>query len=557
MKKTLQTETWCILVCLALGASQAWILRYSMISDGISYLDIGDAYLRGDWKAAVNALWSPMYSWLLGPALYILKPSIWWEFPVVHLVNLIIYAGALFSFRFFLRSILRSLEERSSSSDDSMSLPATALLILGYALFLWGSLVLINLGRVTPDLFAGALIFLIAGYLVGLDSRPSYVKFALFGALCGAAYLTRTMMFPVGIGFLAILALSRKRWKVSAPGVLLSVAAFLMVCSPFIVILSKAKGRFTFGDAGSLNYASLVGSGAPLIHWQGEPPGSGTPLHTTRKLMDDPPVFEFAGPVPGTYPPWYDPSYWNEGMRWSFHLRTQLRVLMFSAVDYARMMLRESGLLAGMLVFLWLGGKNARRAIAANWPLLAIAGLSLVAYSLVHVIDRYIGASMVLLFVTTFAAIRLPKDPRSETLSKYLAVAIALSILLGVAWCVGENAYSTLAVGADPPAKDQVRAAVELQTLGLHAGDKVAVIGYGYLDHWARLGRFRIVAEAAAPGFSAPEFWASSPERRNRAYECLRGTGAKAVIAWDPPHSVLDTRWKKVSSTNYYAYFLN
>ena len=34
-----------------------------MISDGVSYLDIGDAYFRGDWKAAVNAYWSPVYSW--------------------------------------------------------------------------------------------------------------------------------------------------------------------------------------------------------------------------------------------------------------------------------------------------------------------------------------------------------------------------------------------------------------------------------------------------------------------------------------------------------------
>ncbi len=36
--------------------------------------------------------------------------------------------------------------------------------------------------------------------------------------------------------------------------------------------------------------------------------------------------------------------------------------------------------------------------------------------------------------------------------------------------------------------------------MGLPAGGKVAVIGYGLVNHWARLGRFRIVAEAPAAG---------------------------------------------------------
>ena len=37
-------------------------------------------------------------------------------------------------------------------------------------------------------------------------------------------------------------------------------------------------------------------------------------MHPTRQIMTHPPVFEFDGPVPGTYPPWTDPSYWNEGV---------------------------------------------------------------------------------------------------------------------------------------------------------------------------------------------------------------------------------------------------
>jgi len=176
-KEPVSLERWCLLVCFMLGAVQAWLLRYSMISDGISYLDIGDAYFRGDWNSAINAYWSPVYSWCLGLALYLFKPSIWWEFITVHIVNLLIYVGTLFCFRFFLQSILRSLrEERSADTTGSVPLSESALLVLGYSLFLWCSLVLTDLGRVTPDLLVAGIVFLMAGHLVELRRHPSYAK---------------------------------------------------------------------------------------------------------------------------------------------------------------------------------------------------------------------------------------------------------------------------------------------------------------------------------------------------------------------------------------------
>ncbi len=555
-KKALFTERSMLIFCIGLGAVQAWICRYCMISDGVSYLDIGDAYMRRDWAMAINAYWSPLYSWCLGLALYLLKPSIWWEFPTVHIVNFIIYVGALFCFRFFLHSVLRSLrEESTAAADDSVPLPEDALLALGYSLFLWCSLVLIDVGRVTPDLLVAGIVFLIGGYLVELRVHPSYGKFALFGTLNGAAYLGKSIMFPVGFGFLAILLFSGKRSKARILGVLLSAVVFLAVSAPFIVALSKAKGRFTFGDTGKLAYAAMVSPGTPQIHWQGEPAGGGTPRHATRQILDDPPVFEFGEPVGGTYAPWGDPSYWNEGVKPSFHLKAQLRVLLQSAFVYEKLLLGQLGLLAGVLIFAFIGGKPTRKAIVSNWPLLAAAVLSLAAYSLVLVITRYVGASLVLLWVAIFAGLRLPKDDKLERIAKYVAAAVAISIALSVAAHLVDQGYTNMTVGAEPSPKDQLIAALGLERMGLRAGDKVAVVGYGNLNHWARLGRFRIVAEAAASGLPAREFWASSPERRALAYERLSSTGARAVIAWNPPASAKEPRWKKISDTNYYAYF--
>jgi hypothetical protein len=543
--------------CLALGIAQVWISRYLMVSDGISYLDVGDAYFRGDWHAAINGYWSPMYSWFLGLALHFLRPSLRWEFITVHFVNLIIYVMALFSFRFFLHSVLRTLREGNvSRADDSVPLPEGLLMGLGYSIFLWASLVLIDPGFATPDLLVAAIVFLIGGYLVDLWIHYSYGKFAMFGALCAAAYLGKAIMFPVGFGLLCILLFSGGSLKTRISGVLLAAFVFLALSSPFIAALSRQKGRLTFGDSGRLAYASLVSPGSPQVHWQGEPAGSGIPRHTTRQLLDHPPVFEFAEPVPGTYPPWYDPSYWNEGMRGNFRLRSQLRVLVQSARNYAILLLGQLGLMAGLLVFLFWGGSATRKAIASNWPLIAAAGLSLGAYSLVLVRPRYVGASIVLLLIAILAGIRLPSNEQTSRFTKYVTAAMMVTILFTVVTHLAQTAYATMTVDGFPSPKDQMEAAVGLQRLGLAAGDRVAVIGDGSFDVWARLGRFVIVSEVSSFDPGNREFWSTPWDRRKVAYDCLRGTGAKLLVVWNPPESGVDPGWKPIPNTRYWVRLL-
>jgi len=102
--RRLRIAFWC--GAIALGALDAWAMRNHMDSDGISYLDMGDAYWRGDWHMAVNAYWSPLYSWLLGLAMKVLKPSAYWEYAVVHLVIFVIYVAALASFEFLMRAFI-------------------------------------------------------------------------------------------------------------------------------------------------------------------------------------------------------------------------------------------------------------------------------------------------------------------------------------------------------------------------------------------------------------------------------------------------------------------
>jgi hypothetical protein len=555
--KEAPTERSLLILCVALGMIQIWISRYAMISDGVSYIDIGDAYFRGDWAAAVNGYWSPMYSWWLGLALYIVKPSLRWEFITVHLVNLIIFIVALCCFRFFIHSVLRgSRQDETGDAEHSVFLPEWVLLGLGYSIFLWATLVLIDPGLVTPDLLVAGIVFLIGGYLVELRVDESYGKFAMFGVLCGIAYLGKAIMFPLGFGFLGILLFSGRISKKRVTGVLLSTLLFMVVSSLYIAALSKQKGRLTFGDSGRLAYSSLVSPGAPQVHWQGEPAGSGVPRHTTRQLLDHPPVFEFAGPVGGIYPPWYDPSYWNEGMRGNFRLQSQIRVLVQSARNYTKILVGQLGLLAGLLIYVYWGGAPTRRGIVSNWPLITAAALPMAAYSLVLVRPRYVGASIVLLSVGVLAGIRLPQNEQRRPVVGYVTVAVMATILLAIVANLAETAYMTMTVYGYPTQKNQMEAAVGLQNMGLRAGERVAVIGDGATDFWARLGRFKIVAEVFSPDAGNRQFWSEPQERRDLAYGYLARTGAKAVVVWNPPESSLDLGWKQIANTNYYVHFL-
>ena len=62
------------LLAVTMAALQAW-RGFSVNPDGVSYLDIADAYLRGDWHAAVSTYWSPLYSWLLAAGLAVFRPA--------------------------------------------------------------------------------------------------------------------------------------------------------------------------------------------------------------------------------------------------------------------------------------------------------------------------------------------------------------------------------------------------------------------------------------------------------------------------------------------------
>jgi hypothetical protein len=156
LTQLLRVSFWAM--AIALGALQAWAYRHEVGGDGVNYIDMGDAYFRGDWGMAVNGLWSPLYSWLLALGLHVIKPSTYWEYTVVHGVNFLIFVLALLCFELFLRQLIRYYQRRTG--EEYITIPVPVLMVIGYTLFIWSSLDLMGLAWVNPDMCGAGLLYL-------------------------------------------------------------------------------------------------------------------------------------------------------------------------------------------------------------------------------------------------------------------------------------------------------------------------------------------------------------------------------------------------------------
>src|SRR5690242_15526452 len=94
------------LLAFVLGFFQTWASRFYIEPDGVNYLDIAQAYLRHDWTNALNAYWSPLYSWLLALVQWAFHPSPYWESTFLHLLNFVMFLFALAGFEFFFNRFL-------------------------------------------------------------------------------------------------------------------------------------------------------------------------------------------------------------------------------------------------------------------------------------------------------------------------------------------------------------------------------------------------------------------------------------------------------------------
>jgi 4-amino-4-deoxy-L-arabinose transferase-like glycosyltransferase len=546
----LRAVFWFVTACA--GFLQAWASRFWISPDGNNYLDIASAYLRGDWNHAVNAYWSPLFSWLLALCLWLFRPSPYWESTLLHLLNFGGLLLALRSFEFFFRAFLRMQKLYSQAAGAEESLSDLGWWTLGYGIFLSTSLFVQSVVSTTPDMWVGVFTYLVVGLLLRIWTQGGgWGLFAALGFALGCAYLTKAFYFPMSFIFLPTAWLAtgnpRKMIKQAAFG----FVVFALIAGPWAAALSRAKNRITFGDVGKLAFAMTIDQISQPFFWQGEN-GTGSPKHPVRQLLSKPRLYEFGTPVGGTYPPAYDASYWMEGMRPHFDLRGLLKVLRQSAGTFFQiwMMQIEYGL-ALLFFFLLAWSKPGwlvllrRQSFLWVPPLIACSN-----YAIVLVEHRYVAPFVLLLWVAGFSCLL----ESALEIPRRVALALILAVLAVTGLRVAKSMSSDLAAILAKPENVNWQAAEGLRVLGLQPGDKIAGLSLTAEVHWARLAGVKIVSEI--PLGDGTIFWTSDPEAKRKVFQVLAGTGARVVVTKDPPLSAAREGWIPLARTGFYAYRL-
>lgn len=543
-QRLLKAAFW--LVAIALGSLQAWQSRFSLSTgDAVSYLDLGSAYLQGNWSEAVNSYFAPLYPLFLASFQAILNPSSYWEFFVVKLTNLFILALNIVCFDRFLNEFIIYYNNRAVAK--TWQIPSWLWIVAGYTLFLWSALRWIGVPTDSPDMLMSATIFLAMAIVLRIARSEQWSDFIALGVVLGLGYLTKSFMFPMAFIFLGVSFAAIKKNFQSLAKATLALLIFLLVSSPYIYAVSSMTGELTFGSSGKLNYAWNVSPGGIHNHyWQGEPAGSGIPKHPIRQVFEQPTVYEFGEPIGGTYPPWHNPAYWNAGLQTTFSLSKQISVLWVHALEYYRIFFGV--LLFGYLLFVSLTEwQMAIRNLLRNWILLIPACAGLGSLMLVHVRARYSAALIVILFAAFFGSVY---PPNVKEVKRFIVAAVLSTMLLvgpqliPVATSAGEPIHWKIANG--------------LNQLGIESGPVAILGGYkiGSNYYWAKLADLKIVAEIP----SIEEFWQADDATRQKVYDTLRRTGAKVLVqepGQDSPLEHLETEnWQEIDNTGCYVHFL-
>jgi hypothetical protein len=545
---------FCWLAVSVVGLLEALSHRFQMGDDGVNYLEVAQNYLRGDWHNAVNAYWSPLYSWLLAIPLSFLHSSLYWESTLVHLVGFVIFLSSYAAFEFLLSELLRSPLAGRSGHDPVAGLSESAWRILGLALFLYSALFLAEYNGTTPDLCVTVAVFAATGLLLRIQSgRAGWGTYAWFGAAVGLGYLAKAAMFPLsfiffGVAFFAAPASEKHRSRILA-----AVFTFALIAGPWVAVLSHSKGRLTFGDGGKFAYLAAMNTG-----WKSGFKGLSLSddshyVHTFAKLADHPEALGFASPISGSFPPSYDGTYWLEGAKAQFRWSAQLTILHGSYDYYFDMLLGEKGLLAGLLILVLVQGKFRLyiATLARSWPIWLPAAAALGMYALVLVQTRYVAPFAALIWISLFASLRFPDS--GETKRWLLAVPIA--ILLVIALPIGRSLVSDAYRTFRPEPFEDWAIAGALHRSGVPSNHSIAIIGLpaGTL-YWARLAGVRIVA--AVPPGAVGDYWSAPPDVQAHLNSLFAQTGAIAVVSCAPPPYRNLPGWTQLASSSCYLTLL-
>ena len=592
-----QTLRRALLVYLLLLLPIAWLAMkyspYALDGDGMAYMDVADLMRAHQWACVINAYWNPLYPALLALAQRLAHSTRWNEMQGYYVLNFIIFLASVVAVQMFVSALVKLRRHMMPHADPNHGvghlLGDHALRLLGVAFVVIASQRELSMATVRPDALLQALMLAAFAMLLQSLATESLLYAPLMGFFLGLAYLAKSFAFLVAFLAIAVMMLfqawvqRRKLMRVIAGGALAFIV-FAAVAGPYIAALSKQKGRFDFGDSGALNYAWYV-SGTVKMHLEPSMTdsfGSATVklIHPEQQLLAQPGIYSYRAEPYGTYPAWFDPTYFHERIVPRFNLQRLVHRDTRNVALSLRYLLNhpEAWILLALLLVcgarLDLAGS---RIGAAGWrhtvfwlPPVALGLAMWAIYGLVNVEERYVTLAYLVIILPLFAALQTSHSIESSDDNPWprraatAMIALLAFLALGESLRVALEQRRTESVAGLPAAwysPAMFGAAKALNALGVGSGDEIACMGtIACLNdpYWMRLADVRVLTEIYNPDPThlLEEF--EGLPNRPQVESILKQQGAKVLVAaFDPGvmtgRTSASAGWVRLGASDLYA----
>jgi hypothetical protein len=575
---------------------------YQMDGDSMAYMDIADLIRSQQWAGVVNGYWHPLYPAALALAHALFHPTRWTEIPADYAINLVIFLLSVAAMLAFVHALVK-LRARMLPSEDQLQssgsplLGTSSLMLLGTCLLVIAAQRELSTNLIKPDALLQALMLaafaaMLESLATGSVAMSTFAWPPLMGLFFGLAYLTKSFAFLVALLSVAVMMLfarfilRRSIARVVAQGALAFVV-FAAVAGPYVAALSHQKHRFDFGDSGALNYAWYV-SGTDKMHLQPSMTGdfgSATVqlLHPDRQLLAHPGIYSYKAEPYGTYPDWFDPTYFNERITPKFDAARLVHRDLRNLALVVRYLFNHPEAWVLLILLLVFGARfhtgrwpHAFFGESFWMPTVALGLAMWCIYGLVNIEERYVTLAYLLVVLPIFAMLRVPHAASADrevdatgihrgwlrstaTAMVALLAFLALGETLRTALDDRRNTSGTLPAPWYSPAI--FGAAHGLLALGVHPGDEIACIGTTACLHdpyWQRLAGVRVLTEVYNPADQHLIEQLQSLPNRQQVYDILKSQGAKVLVGYFDPGTMNGTEpaaegWQRLGDTGYYA----
>jgi hypothetical protein len=538
------------------GALECRYGKSELYGDDISYLDVANMIRAGDWRAALNPLWSIGYPLLLSVARRLFPLTMRGEMAAVFWLNLSIYFVAWIGFLWLLRLMSRFVWK--DFSEDHKTYLSPFLLICAGCIFV---AVQTGIGRVStigPDLLVTCIFFFASGLAMRVLSQPTTSNSALWGAVLGLGFLCKAIFLSLSVVFFAIAIVLKSR-RSTVFSVARTAGVFLLFVIPYSVGLSWAYGRPTLGEAGALNYAFHVNHLKHWMGWQGGPGELESPVHPVQMIYSRPPVFAFGEPFHVTYPPQFGMVYWYQGYRQFFTLGNAVRAVSenFHALKYVFQEIIPVALavLLCVGVSFWHrpGDRIGVKRSSQLWILYLPSLLGLSFFLLVHMEGRYVAGYICVLAMAPFLRLDGWKGSVRSTLRSAALIILVMATVFNLSERLHDAVRSAVA-RRDMQSGGQWAVAEYLQSRGLKAGDKVASVSprNDYRCTWAYASGLHVVAAIGNDAYDPQNqiedlhLFFDDSSTQEEISQLFRKQGAVAVVATEIPFDVSSDGWEHI-----------